>query len=114
MERGRTQGIQFIVMIVLARLLLSEEFGLIVLVTIFITTAGVFVHGGYTTALIQKKNVDEVDYSSIFYLNLFVASILYIYYAYFPVLFDGFHLTRDEMCEKLKNNNSCTLNIFIP
>ena len=78
MERGGTQGIQFIVMIVLARLLLPEEFGLIVLVTIFITTAGVFVNGGFTTALIQKKNTDEVDYSSIFYLNLIVAIILYI------------------------------------
>ena len=78
LERGGTQGIQFIVMIVLARLLLPEEFGLIVLVTIFITTAGVFVHGGFTTALIQKKNADEIDYSSIFYLNLFVASMLYI------------------------------------
>ena len=78
MERGGTQGIQFIVMIVLARLLLPEEFGLIVLVTIFITTAGVFVNGGFTTALIQKKYTDEVDYSSIFYLNLIVAIILYI------------------------------------
>ena len=79
LERVGAQGIQFIVMIVLARLLLPEEFGLIVLVTIFITTAGVFVHGGFTTALIQKKNADEIDFSSVFYLNMAVASILYIF-----------------------------------
>jgi teichuronic acid exporter len=78
MERGGTQGIQFIVAIVLARLLLPEEFGLIVLVTIFISIAGVFVQSGFNTALIQKKNPDEVDFSSVFYLSLFVASLLYI------------------------------------
>lgn len=77
MERGGAYGIQFIVMIVLARLLLPEDFGLIVIVTTFITIAGVFFQVGFTTALIQKKNADEVDFSSVFYLNLVVASILY-------------------------------------
>ncbi|MGM0838323.1 MAG: lipopolysaccharide biosynthesis protein [Bacillota bacterium] len=78
LERGGTQGIQFIVTIVLARLLLPEEFGLIVLVTIFITIAGVFIQSGFNTALIQKKNSDEVDFSSVFFLSLLVASLLYI------------------------------------
>lgn len=78
MERGGTQGVQFIVMIILARLLLPEEFGLIVLVTIFITIAGIIAQSGFNTALIQKKDADEVDYSSVFYLNLFVAAILYV------------------------------------
>ncbi|MCL1703218.1 lipopolysaccharide biosynthesis protein [Lysinibacillus sp. Bpr_S20] len=78
LERGGTQGIQFIVMIILARLLLPEDFGLLVLVAIFITLAGVIVQSGFNTALIQRKNVDEVDYSSVFYLNLFVATNLYI------------------------------------
>ncbi|WP_391116734.1 lipopolysaccharide biosynthesis protein [Psychrobacillus sp. L3] len=78
MERGGTQGIQFIVTIVLARLLLPKEFGLIVLVSIFIAIAGVFVQSGFNTALIQKKDADEVDFSSVFYLSLIVASLLYI------------------------------------
>ena len=78
MERGGTQGIQFIVQIVLARLLLPEEYGLIALVTIFITLANVFVQSGFNTALIQKKDSDEVDFSSVFYLSLFVAGLLYI------------------------------------
>lgn len=77
-ERGGTQGIQLIVMIVLARLLLPEDFGLLVLVAIFITIAGVLVNSGFNTALIQKKNADEVDFSSVFYLNLCVAGILYL------------------------------------
>lgn len=78
MERGGTQGIQFIVTIILARILLPEEFGLIVLVTIFVAVAGVFVQSGFNTALIQKKKIDEVDFSSVFYLSLFTASLLYI------------------------------------
>jgi len=76
-ERGGTQGIQFIVQIVLARLLLPEEYGLIALVTIFIALANVFVQNGFSTALIQKQNADEIDFSSVFYLSLLVATLLY-------------------------------------
>lgn len=78
LERGGTQGIQFIVMIILARILLPEEFGLIILVSIFITIAGVIAQSGFNTALIQKKKVDEIDFSSVFYLNLLVTTILYV------------------------------------
>lgn len=77
MERGGTQGIQFIVQIVLARLLLPDDFGTIAIVMVFIALARVFVQSGFNTALIQKKNVDEVDFSSVFYLSLLVASLLY-------------------------------------
>ena len=69
MERGGTQGIQFIVQIVLARLLLPEDFGTIAIVMVFISLAQVFVQSGFNTALIQKKNADEVDFSSVFYLR---------------------------------------------
>lgn len=77
-ERTAVQGIQFILQIVLARLLLPEDFGLIVVVTIFIQFANIFIQSGLNTALIQKKYVDEKDYSSVFYLSLFIAGILYI------------------------------------
>lgn len=77
MERGGTQGIQFVVQIVLARLLSPEEFGIIAVVLVFIHLAQVFVQSGFQTALIQKKEADEKDFSSIFYLNLVVAGILY-------------------------------------
>lgn len=77
-ERIGTQGIQFIVMIILARFLLPEDFGLIVVVTIFISIATVITQSGFNTALIQAKKIDEIDLSSVFYLNLFIATILYI------------------------------------
>lgn len=78
MEMGGTQGIQFIVQLVLARLLFPEDYGVIAIVAIFITIARVFVHSGFNTALIQKKNVDEKDYSSVFFLSIFISGIIYI------------------------------------
>lgn len=78
LERGGVHGIQFIVMVLLARLLLPEEFGIIVLVAVFITIANILAQSGLNTALIQKKNVDEIDLSSVFYFNLAVSTLLYI------------------------------------
>ena len=78
MERIGVQGIQFIVTLLLARLLLPEDFGLLVIVMIFITIATVVAQNGFNTALIQKKDADEIDFSSVFYLNLILATILYI------------------------------------
>ena len=77
MERGGTQGIQFLVQVVLARLLAPEQFGAIAIVMVFINLAQVFVQSGFNTALIQKKDADEADFSSIFYLSLGVAGVLY-------------------------------------
>jgi teichuronic acid exporter len=78
MERGGTQGIQFIVQIVLARLLLPEDFGTIALITIFITVSNVFVQSGFNTALIQKKNTIEADFTSVFYLSMFISILLFL------------------------------------
>lgn len=78
MERGGTQGVQFIVQIILARILSPEDYGIMALVTILILLANVFVQSGFNTALIQKKDVDEIDFSSVFYLSLSVASFLYL------------------------------------
>lgn len=78
MERSGAQGMQFILQIILARLLLPEDYGIIALVLIFITLANVFVQSGFNNALIQKKHADEIDFSSVFYLSFFVAGVLYL------------------------------------
>jgi len=77
LERGGTQGIQFIVQIILARLLAPEEFGTIALVMVFISISRVFVESGFNTALIQKKDTDEIDFSSVLYLSLAISGIIY-------------------------------------
>ena len=78
MERGGTQGIQFVVQIILARILVPKDYGIIALIAIFITISNVFVQSGLNTALIQKKDADEVDFSSVFYLSLAIAGMLYV------------------------------------
>ena len=77
-ERSGAHGISLLVSIVLARLLLPEEYGLISLTTIFITLANVFIQSGFNTALIQKKDVDDLDFSTVFYASLLIAGLLYI------------------------------------
>ncbi|NMA49406.1 MAG: lipopolysaccharide biosynthesis protein [Tissierellia bacterium] len=77
MERGGTQGIRFLVQVILARLLVPEQFGTIAIVMVFINLAQVFVQSGFNTALIQKKDADEIDFSSIFLVSLAAAGALY-------------------------------------
>lgn len=91
LERGGTQGIQFIVQIVLARLLAPEQFGAIAIVLVFINLAHIFVQSGFNTALIQKKDADDEDFSSIFYLSLFVALILYVVMFFFAPFIASFY-----------------------
>jgi O-antigen/teichoic acid export membrane protein len=70
-------GIQFVLQIVLARLLLPEEYGLVGLLTIFITVSDVFIKYGFTAALIQRKDVDDTDCSSVFIVNLLISIGIY-------------------------------------
>ena len=65
LERGGTQGVQFVLSVVLARLVSPADYGVIALILIFIQIATVFVQSGFNTALIQKRNADEVDFSSV-------------------------------------------------
>jgi len=77
-ERTGNQAVQFVVQIVLARLLLPADFGVIALLMVFISLAQVFVQSGWGTALVQAKNAEDVDFSSVFYLSLSVAGVLYL------------------------------------
>ncbi|MBR9921766.1 MAG: lipopolysaccharide biosynthesis protein [Bacteroidetes bacterium] len=71
------QIIQFAVSVVLARILLPEEFGIIAILMVFIAVSNSLVTSGFGQALIRKKDVDELDYSSVFYVNLIVSIIVY-------------------------------------
>jgi len=77
LERTGAQGAALITSIILARSLLPEDFGVIALITVFITIANVFVQSGLGTALIQKKDTNSTDFSSVFYISLLIATILY-------------------------------------
>ncbi|MEE1446904.1 lipopolysaccharide biosynthesis protein [Faecalibacillus intestinalis] len=76
-ERCGAQLVTFVVSIVLARILDPKDYGTIALVTVFTTILQVFVDSGLGTALIQKKDADDLDFSSVFYFNFIVCMILY-------------------------------------
>lgn len=77
-ERFGAQGVTFIVSIVLARLLDPEVYGTVALVTVITTIMQVFVDSGLGNALIQKKEADDVDFSSVFYFNIVMCTFLYL------------------------------------
>ncbi len=87
LERCGAQGVTFIVSIVLARILDPTVYGTIALVTVFTTIMQVFVDSGMGNALIQKKNADDLDFSTVFYFNVIVCLALYgIIFAVAPLI----------------------------
>ena len=78
LERFGAQGVTVIVSIVLARMLDPTAYGVVALITVFTDILNVFIEGGMGSALIQKKEVDNLDFSSVFYLNIIVSGGCYI------------------------------------
>lgn len=76
-ERSGAQIVAFVVSMILARLLAPEAYGTVALITVIINVLQVFVDSGLGNALIQKKNADEVDFSTVFYCNVIFCFLLY-------------------------------------
>ena len=76
-ERVVAQLVSLTVSILLARMLLPEHYGVVTMVMVFISFANVFVSDGIPTSLIQKKDADLVDFSSVFYFNLSLSLLIY-------------------------------------
>jgi O-antigen/teichoic acid export membrane protein len=77
LERFGVQGSQFVLQLVLARILDPDHYGVLSLMVIFTTLANVFIQTGFNTALIRTKDVTEEDYSSVFWVTLGIAGLLY-------------------------------------
>ena len=76
-ERLATQAIQFIIGIIIARILMPSDYGIVGMLAIFIAIAQTFLDSGFASALIQKKDRTDVDYSTVFYFNIVIALVLY-------------------------------------
>ena len=76
-ERCGAQGVSFVVTIILARLLSPDVYGTISIILVFTTILQVFVDSGMGSALIQKKEADDLDFSSAFFFNMIMCTILY-------------------------------------
>ncbi|MFZ5524816.1 MAG: MOP flippase family protein [Pseudomonadota bacterium] len=69
------QGVQFVVTIVLARILAPEDFGVIAMLALFIGVASIFIDSGFSSALIQRQNITRTDESTVFFFNLGMGAI---------------------------------------
>lgn len=77
LERLSVQACQFVIGVVLARLLLPEDYGVIGMLAIFMALAQSILDSGFNRALIQKKDRNDIDYSTVFYFNLVVSIVIY-------------------------------------
>lgn len=76
-ERVGAQGVRLLVELVLARLLLPDDYGVVAIVTVLISFFNVFVDSGFANALIQKLDADDLDFSSVFWFNILWCIVLY-------------------------------------
>ena len=77
-DRFGSMGLQFVVNLILARILTPADFGMIGMLAIFIAVSQTLIDSGFASALIQKKNPTQTDYSTIFFWNIVFSSILYL------------------------------------
>lgn len=77
-ERFSLQGVQFVINIIMARLLLPSDYGMIGMLSVFLLISQTFIDGGFANALIQRKNRTEIDFSTVFYFNVFISILFYI------------------------------------
>lgn len=76
-EKFSVQGIQFVLSLIIARLLLPSDYGLIAMLTVFISISQVFVDAGFTRTLIQKQDRTDKDFSTVFYFNIAISCLIY-------------------------------------
>lgn len=77
-DRFTTQGIQFVFSILIARLLLPSDYGVVAMLGIFLAVSQTFVDSGFGTALIRKPDRTDTDFSTVFYFNIVVALFFYL------------------------------------
>lgn len=72
------QVVSFGISVVLARLLLPSDYGVIAICSMFLVLTGIFIGGGLGTALVQKKNADDIDFCTVFYSGLVLSIVVYL------------------------------------
>lgn len=77
-ENLSVKGVQFVLGIILARILMPKDYGLIGMIMVFMAISATFIDSGFSKALIQKKDRDEKDFSTVFYFNIVIAVFIYL------------------------------------
>ena len=100
-ERLCAQGIHFLVMIVIARLLSPKEFGLIGMIVIFLAVSQSLIDSGFSQALIRKQDRTDTDKNTVFYFNIAVSVVLYLVLYYISPLIASFY-DEPQLCEIMR------------
>ena len=106
-----SSGITFLVGLVLARLLTPEEYGVMAIIAIFIAISNSIIDSGFSNALIRKIKVERVDYNTVFYFNLLVSIILYIFLFFSAPVISAF-FKEPENGEALEDKSKEMLKMY--
>lgn len=90
-ERFSVQGVQFILSLIIARQLMPSDYGLIAMLSIFMAIAQCFVDSGFSSALIQKQNRTNIDFSTVFYFNIVIGICMYLVFIICAPLISKFY-----------------------
>ena len=101
LERFSVQGVQFILMIFMARLLTPNDYGLIGMLSIFLAVAQSLIDSGFSQALIRKQNRTEVDNSTVFYFNIVASIVLYLVLFLIAPIVANFY-NKPELCSIMR------------
>ena len=96
LQKVSGQLVSFVISVILARILTPSDYGLVALAGMFLVLMSIFSNGGLGPALIQKKEVDEEDYNTMFVTQLVFASVLYVIIFFSAPYFAGFFKTVDS------------------
>lgn len=101
-DRFAGQGVQFIMGLIIARIVMPSDYGLIAMLTVFLAIAQTFVDSGFGSALVQKQDRNEVDFSTVFFFNGAVALICYLtLYVTAPLIADFYDQPRLVMITRV-------------
>ena len=110
-------GIQFVIGIVMARLLSPDDYGIAALPAVFISVAGVFIDSGFANAMIRKPELKEKDLSTAFYYSIFVGIVCYliIYFSspFIASFYSGIRKLNESNCIEFLNRSIINTSIYI-
>lgn len=78
LEKFGSKGIQFVIQIILARILVPDDYGIVAILTVFISLSNVFIQNGFSTSLIQKKETTQADFCTALFTSMGIAALFYI------------------------------------
>ena len=105
-DRFTSQGISFVFSLLIARMLMPSDYGVIAMLGIFMAVSGCFIDSGFSTALVRKIDRTETDFSTVFYFNNVVAILFYgLLWLASPIIADFYDLPLLEDVTKVVGLN---------